>query len=307
MSDVKVGQLVLGGNVFGWTANRDESFRILDAFVDAGGTAIDTADVYSAWIEGNSGGESETIIGEWLEARPGVRDRVVIATKVCQLRGREGLSPENLNAAIDDSLTRLRTDRVDIYYAHRDDENVEQADYLAGFDALVKAGKVRATGISNFSADRIRSAAAIATSEGLTLPSFSQDDYSLVERGIEADVVPALRELGIHEVPYFSLAAGFLTGKYRPGVEAESARKAKASAYLEDDRNLHLLTVLDEVAAERKASVTAVSLAWLRAQPAVAAPIASARTVDQLGSLIESFDLLLSSNELQALTHASAR
>lgn len=303
-----VGPLILGGNVFGWSADRDTSFRILDAFVDAGGSSIDTADVYSAWIPGNSGGESETVIGEWLAARPGVRDRVTIATKVFSLESRPGLSPANIAAALDDSLRRLRTDRVDVYYAHRDDPDVAQEDTWAAFDAAVRAGKVRTLGVSNFSAERIRSASAVIERDGLTPLAFSQDHYNLVEREIESTLVPTLLELGVREAPYFSLAAGFLTGKFRPGeVDGVDTARPTSARYLEDERNVRVLAVLDELSAAHAVPVAAVSLAWLRARPAVAAPIASARTVEQLSALIASFDVSLSDGELAALDEVSAR
>lgn len=300
------GPLILGGNVFGWSADRDTSFRILDAFVAAGGTTIDTADVYSAWIPGNSGGESETIIGEWLAARPGVRDRVQIGTKVFSLEERPGLSAANIAAALDDSLRRLQTEHVDIYFAHRDDATVAQEETWGAFDNAVRAGKVRTLGVSNFSAERIRSAADLIAAADLTPISFSQDHYNLVERDIEQTLVPTLAEYNIAEVPYFALAAGFLTGKFRPGADVDTARAASAR-YLEDPRNLALLEVLDGVAAAHETSVTAVSLAWLRAQPTVAAPIASARTPEQLPALIASFELELSATEIAALAGASDR
>lgn len=301
-----VGPLILGGNVFGWSADKDTSFRILDGFVDAGGTTIDTADVYSAWIPGNSGGESETIIGQWLAARPGVRDRVQIGTKVFMLKERPGLSAANIAAALDDSLRRLQTDRVDIYYAHRDDAEVAQEESWGAFDAAVQAGKVRTLGVSNFTADRLRSAARVISEGGLTPITFAQDQYNLIARDIEATLVPTLADLDIAEVPYSALASGFLSGKHRPGVQADTARPT-AAAPLEDPRNLALLDVLDGIAATRAVSVSAVSLAWLRSRPSVAAPIASARTTQQLDALVESFDLRLSTDEISALDEASAR
>jgi aryl-alcohol dehydrogenase-like predicted oxidoreductase len=300
------GPVVLGGNVFGWTTDRDEGFRVLDAFVDGGGRSIDTADVYPAWVPGNSGGESEAIIGEWLASR-GTRDRVEIATKVYSLATRPGLSPANIRAAVEDSLRRLQTDHLDLYYAHRDDADVPQEEYLAAFDALVREGKVRELGASNFSADRLASAAAIADAEGLTPFTVAQDRWSLVERGIEDELVPTLRELGVVEAPYHSLAAGFLTGKYRPdGSDLASPRAKTAASYLDDPRNVELLTVLDDVAASHATSVVAVALAWLRQQDAVAAPIASGRTVEQVQTLLESARLELDADELARLSKVTA-
>jgi aryl-alcohol dehydrogenase-like predicted oxidoreductase len=305
MTDLDFGPVMLGGNVFGWTADRDMSFRVLDAFVDGGGRSIDTADVYPAWAPGNSGGESESIIGEWLVSR-GRRDDVLIATKVFSLATRRGLSPANIAAAAEDSLRRLRTDRIDLYFAHRDDPDVPQEDVLAAFDRLVREGKVREIGASNFSPARLRSAAAAAESAGLTRFTVAQDEYSLVERDAEIDQLPTLGELGMVEVPYSALASGFLTGKYRPGADVSSRRSGSASRYLDDPRNVDLLDVLDDVAAIHAVSVTAVALAWLAAQPHVAAPIASARTPDQVADLLEVPRVRLTPQQLELLSEVTA-
>jgi aryl-alcohol dehydrogenase-like predicted oxidoreductase len=305
MTDLDFGPVVLGGNVFGWTADRDASFAVLDAFVAGGGRAIDTADVYSEWVPGNSGGDSETIIGEWLASR-GRRDDVVIATKVFSLSTRPGLSAANIRAAAEDSLRRLRTDRIDVYFAHRDDPHVPQEEALQAFDRLVREGKVREVGASNFSAERLRSAAAVARDGGLTPFTVAQDNWSLVARDVEYDLVPTLDDLGLVEIPYAGLAGGFLTGKYRPGTAVESARAGSARKHLEDPRKVDLLDALDDVAAARKASVTAVALAWLRAQPVVAAPIASARTPEQVGPLLESATVELTPQELELLSETTA-
>lgn len=301
MTALDFGPVMLGGNVFGWTADRDESFRVLDAFVDGGGRSIDTADVYSAWVPPHTGGQSETIIGEWLAAR-GRRDDVVIATKVGALEARKGLAPANLEAAIDDSLRRLQTEHVDLYFAHRDDADTPQEEVLAGFDALVRAGKVREIGASNFTPDRLRSAAAIAAEHGFTPFTVAQDQWNLVERAIELQQVPVLEELGMVEVPYYSLASGFLTGKYRPNGSVDSARAGTAAKYLHDPRNRDLLEALDDVAADRGVSVAAVALAWLAAQRTVAAPIASARTLDQVAPLLESGTVELTPQDLEQLS-----
>lgn len=299
------GSLVLGGNTFGWTSSKEESFAVLDAFVAAGGRAIDTADVYSSWAPGNAGGESETVLGEWL-ARRGRRDDVEIHTKVFALETRPGLSAANIRAAVDDSLRRLQTDHLDLYYAHRDDPDVAQEEYVAAFGELVAAGKVRAVGASNFSADRLRSAVAIAAELGVTAFTVSQDGYSLVRRDYESTLRDTVAELGLVELPYGALQGGFLTGKYRPGVEVDSARAGNASKLLDDPRNLALLDALDRVADARRTSVAAVALAWLRQQPTVGAPIASARTIEQLPQLVESFDLELSAEELALLGSPTA-
>jgi len=304
MTELDFGPLMLGGNVFGWTADRDASFRVLDAFLEAGGRSIDTADVYSAWVDGNSGGESETILGEWFASR-GVRDRVIVATKVSSLEGRRGLSAATIAAAADDSLRRLGTDHIDLYFAHRDDDTVDQEETMAAFDALVAAGKVREVGASNFPPARLRSAARIASASGLAPFTVSQDRWSLVEREAEIDLVPTVGELGMVELPYSALGAGFLTGKYRPGVDVASQRAHRAAAYLDDPRNLDLLDALDDVAAEHGVSVTAVSLAWLAEQPHVAAPIASARTPEQVADLMQSAALSLTRQELELLSAAT--
>jgi aryl-alcohol dehydrogenase-like predicted oxidoreductase len=293
------GAVVLGGNTFGWTSDRDESFAVLDKFVAAGGKSIDTADTYSRWVPGNSGGESETIIGEWLAKRD-KRDDVVIGTKVFSLPARPGLSPANIRAAVDDSLRRLQTDYIDLYYAHRDDESVPQADYVGAFDELVKAGKVREVGASNFTAARLTSAISIAKDAGQASFTVSQDQYNLVERELEAEL-PILRAGGIVEIPYYALASGFLTGKYRPGVTVDSARSAGVAKYLENPANVALLDTLDAIAASHGVSVAAVSLAWLRQQTGIGAPIASARTAEQLDVIIEAFDLELTRAELEQL------
>lgn len=300
MTSLDFGPLVLGGNTFGWTSSPEESHAVLDAFVDAGGRSIDTADSYSVWVPGNTGGDSERIIGDWLASR-GRRDDVSIATKVFSLPDRPGLSPDNVRAAVDESLARLQTDRIDLYYAHRDDTDVPQAEYVGVFDELVQAGKIVEAGASNFEASRLRSAVAAADEAGQARFTVAQDHFNLVEREYADALAPTVAELGLVELPYYSLASGFLTGKYRPGTDVDSTRAEGAAAYLEDDRNVALLSVLDDIAGTHGVSVTAVSLAWLRQQPTVAAPIASARTIDQLTSLVESFDLVLTDEELKQL------
>ena len=299
MSALDFGPLVLGGNTFGWTSDKDESFAVLDAFVAAGGRSIDTADVYGSWVPGNKGGESEAIIGEWLASR-GHREDVLIGTKVFSLAERPGLSPMNIHAAIDDSLRRLQTDYVDVYYAHRDDPTVEQGDYMEAFSDLVKAGKVRELGASNFSYERLTSANTTAKERGHTPFSVAQDKYNLVDRELRP-VLENLANIGVAELPYSALASGFLTGKYRAGIAVDSARAGGASKYLDDPKNITTLSTLDVIAASHEVSVTAVALAWLRQQVGVGAPIASARTVDQLRDLIQSFTLHLSLTELEQL------
>ncbi len=314
-SDLDVSALCLGTNVFGWTADEPTSFALLDAFLEAGGNMLDSADSYMARAEGNSGGESETVIGNWLAAR-GNRDRVVVATKVGNLAGRKGLSRDNVIAAAEDSLRRLRTDRIDLYYAHTDDPETPQEEYLAAFDELVRAGKVRAIGASNFDADRLRSALEISGRDGLARFEAVQPHYNLVERDYEGDQALLVATEGLSCFPYFGLAKGFLTGKYRPGSDDVDsgattgamrwARAEGARSYL-DDRGVRVLGVLDDVAAAHDVPVAAVALAWLGAQPTVAAPIASARTLDQLTAILPSMHLKLAPDELAALSDASAR
>lgn len=299
MSELDFGAVVLGGNVFGWTVERDQAFRIFDAFVERGGRSIDTADLYPAWAPGRQGGESEQMIGEWLAARGG-RDRLILATKVAKWEPQRGLSPGNIASAIDASLRRLRTDYIDVYYAHEDDETVPQPEYLAAFDALVKAGKVRVLGASNFSPERLETALAHSAANGLARFEVSQDHYNLIARGLEQTLFPVLRRHGIKELPYWPLASGFLTGKYRDGVAIESAR-AGVATYLGDPNKRAALALLDEIAASHHVSVAAVALAWLRQNPLVAAPIASVRTVEQLGPIFEAATLTLSSDALQRL------
>lgn len=299
-----VSRLCLGANVFGWTADRDASFAVLDAYVAAGGNVIDTADSYMWRVPGNSGGESETILGQWLAAR-GNRDDVVLATKVGALPARSGLSAATIRAACEDSLRRLRTDRIDLYWAHRDDPDTAQEETLDAFDALVREGKVRAIGASNFSAGRLRSALEISARDGLAAFVALQPHYNLLERTeFEAALAPVLAAEGLACLPYYGLAKGFLTGKYRPGVDVASARAERARAYL-DDRGLAVLAVLDEIAAGHGVPVPAVALAWLAAQPTVAAPIASARTPEQLAELLPALDLELTGDELRLLSYVS--
>jgi aryl-alcohol dehydrogenase-like predicted oxidoreductase len=303
-SDLDVSRLCLGANVFGWTADRDTSFTVLDAYVAAGGNFLDTSDSYMWRIPGNSGGESETIIGEWMAAR-GNRDDIVVATKVGSWPTRPGLSAANIAAAVDDSLRRLRTDRIDLYYAHKDDPDTAQEETLEAFDALVRAGKVRALGASNFSAERLRSALDISARSGFASYVALQPHYNLLERAeFEESLAPVLASEGIACLPYYGLAKGFLTGKYRPGTSVESVRAEGARAYL-DDRGLRVLGVLDEVAAAHDVPVASVALGWLAAQPTVAAPIASARTAEQLTGLLPVLELELTDDELRRLSDAS--
>jgi aryl-alcohol dehydrogenase-like predicted oxidoreductase len=302
-TDLDVFPLCLGGNVFDWTADERQSFDVLDAYAASGGNFIDTADVYSAWVPGHTGGESERIIGRWMAAR-GSRNRMVIATKVGMAPGLKGLSAGTIRAAADASLRRLGVDRIDVYYAHADDPDTPLVESLRAFDALVKEGKVRYIAASNYTAPRLAEALAISAREGLARYIALQPHYNLVHRiDYEGELRDLCRREGLACFPYFGLAKGFLTGKYRPGTAVESPRAAGAAAYL-DERGLRVLAVLDDIAAAHHTAVAAVALAWLAAQPTVAAPIASARSVDQLAALLPVADIRLSAEETARLSNA---
>jgi aryl-alcohol dehydrogenase (NADP+) len=305
-TDLDVFPLNLGGNVFGWTADEAQSHGVLDAFVAGGGNFVDTADGYSAWVPGHTGGESEAIIGSWLAGR-GRRDDVVIATKVSQHPARKGLGHDNVLAAAEDSLRRLQTDHIDLYYAHFDDPDTPLEETLAAFDELVRSGKVRYVAGSNYTPERIAEALAIQDREGYARWVALQPHYNLVERaGFEDGGLRALAQAeGLAVMPYFALAKGFLTGKYRDADAAgDSPRAGGALEYL-DDRGRRVLAALDEIAAAHDVPVTAVSIAWLAAQPTVAAPLASARTVEQLDALLQGARLALAPDELATLDAAS--
>ncbi|TDC94219.1 aldo/keto reductase [Actinomadura sp. 7K507] len=306
IGDLDVFPLCLGGNVFGWTAGKERSFEILDAYAGAGGNFIDTSDSYMAAAPGNRGGESETIIGEWTEAR-GNRDDIVIATKVGKHPERTGLAPGNIKAAADDSLRRLRTDRIDLYYTHFDDPSVPVGEIMTAMDELVTAGKVRQIAVSNIELDRLEASLEFSEREGTARYVAIQPHYNLVSRdtyeGPRRDIA---ERHGLAALPYYALASGFLTGKYRPGSDVDSVRAGKAARHLETERGRNVLAALDIVAEEQGVAVATVALAWLAAQPTVAAPIASARTLDQLPPLIEVTRTNLSGAQLERLTEASA-
>ncbi|WP_119583178.1 aldo/keto reductase [Streptomyces europaeiscabiei] len=305
-SDIEVFPLSLGGNVFGWTADEAQSFAVLDAYAAAGGNFVDTADSYSAWVEGNKGGESETTIGRWVKSR-GNRADVVIATKVSQHPEYQGLTAANIKAAAEASLTRLGTDYIDLYYTHFDKPEVPVEEIITALDDLVKAGKVRAIAASNITPERLKASLDFSAAEGLARYVAFQPHYNLVSRDTYEGPLQALAtDSGLSAVPYFALAKGFLTGKYRPGTTVDSPRAAGAGAYLETPAGTRVLTVLDEIAESRGAAHATIALAWLAAQPTVAAPIASARTVDQLPALLAVADLTLTPEELNRLTAASA-
>ncbi|MGW2228682.1 aldo/keto reductase [Streptomyces formicae] len=305
-SDLEVFPLSLGGNVFGWTADRTASFAVLDAYAAAGGNFVDTADAYTAWVDGNKGGESETLIGEWLTER-GNRSDIVVATKVGAHPDYKGLSATTIKAAADASLQRLGTDYIDLYYTHFDDESVPVEEIIGALDELVRAGKVRAIAASNISPERLQESLDLSDREGLARYVALQPHYNLVSRDTyEGPLQEVASRSGLAAVPYFALAAGFLTGKYRPGTKVESARSGRAEAYVGTERGDRVLTALDEIAQSHGVQVPTVALAWLAAQPTVAAPIASARTLEQLPALLAVADLELTEAELAALTAASA-
>jgi len=303
-TDLDVFPLCLGGNVFGWTASEQESFAILDAYAAAGGNFIDTADSYSAWVPGHVGGESETIIGRWMAAR-GNRNRMIIATKVGRCPGRLGLSAQNIRAGAEASLKRLNVDRIDLYYAHADDINTPIEETLREFDALIREGKVRCIGASNFTAERLAASLAMSARQGLARYVALQPHYNLVVRSeYEGALSDVCAREGVACVPYFALAMGFLSGKYRPGSTVESARAEGARRYL-DARGQGVLSALDEIAAAHQTTVAAVALAWLLAQPTVAAPIASARTAAQLADLLPMATTTLTPEESTRLADTS--
>ncbi|NEB62313.1 aldo/keto reductase [Streptomyces diastaticus] len=305
-SDLEVFPLALGGNVFGWTADRAGSFAVLDAYTAAGGNFIDTADSYSAWVDGNSGGESETVLGAWLAAR-GNRDDVVLATKVSQHPEYPGLSAANIKAAADASLRRLGTDHIDLYYTHFDKPEVPVEEIVGALDELVRAGKVRYIAASNISAERLAASLEFSDREGLARYVALQPHYNLVSRDTyEGELRDLAERAGLAAVPYYALASGFLTGKYRPGTAVDSPRAGGAARHLETGRGRRVLAALDEIAEAHDAPVATVALAWLAAQPTVAAPIASARTVEQLPALLGVAELDLTADEVARLTRASA-
>jgi aryl-alcohol dehydrogenase-like predicted oxidoreductase len=297
--------IALGGNTFGWTSDAAESNAVLDAFVEAGGNFIDTADGYSAWVPGNSGGESETIIGAWLAKRS--RDSIVIGTKVSQHPDFKGLSAANVAAAADASLGRLGTDHIDVYYAHFDDASVPLEETAAAFDALVTAGKVREIALSNYTGARIEEWFRIATANGFALPSALQPHYNLVHREpYEAEIAPVVAEHSLAVVPYYGLASGFLTGKYRTKADLTGSPRAGGSEQYLTEEGLGLIDRLDAIAQDHGTAIASVALAWLRSRPGVVAPIASARTLEQLPDLIASATLELTAEEVVSLDGASA-
>jgi aryl-alcohol dehydrogenase-like predicted oxidoreductase len=306
-SPLSVAPLAFGGNVFGWSADEKRSFELLDAFVDAGFNLVDTADVYSAWVPGNHGGESEALIGKWLQ-RSGKRNEVVIATKVAKWVEHPGLSPLNIRQAVEGSLRRLQTDHIDLYQAHEDDATVPLHETLGAFARLIEEGKVRAIGASNYGADRFEEALKVSREHGLPRYESLQPEYNLVARaGYERELEPLARREDIGVIPYYALASGFLTGKYRSAADLakSSARGGAVKKYL-GPKGLGVLAALDDVAAAHQATPAQVALAWLMARPGITAPIASATSVEQLRDLCAAAGLALSPDEIARLDTASA-
>lgn len=305
-SSLEVGPLAFGGNVFGWTADQATSFKLLDAFVDSGLNLIDTADVYSKWIPGNKGGESETIIGNWL-AQGGRRDKVVIATKlgVEMGPGEQGLSRAYMMRAVERSLARLKTDYIDLYQAHRDDTETPMEETLSAFGELIKAGKVRAIGASNFKADRLAEALKVSAAKGLPRYESLQPWYNLYDRAdFEGGLADLCRRENIGVIPYFSLASGFLTGKYRSEKDLQGRARSYRVKDMLNERGFRILKALDTVSAELHATPAQVSLAWLVAH-GVTAPIASATNLDQFQELVGATRLKLSPEAVRLLDEAS--
>ena len=284
-TDLSVHPLCLGGNVFGWSADEAQSFAVLNAYTEHNGNFIDTADVYSEWKDGNTGHDSETILGKWMKQR-GNRDQIVIATKVAKYSKRPGLSAANIAAAVDDSLRALQTDYIDIYYAHEDDQTVSLAETLGAFDALIKSGKVRYIAASNYTGARLAEALATSKEHGFAQYIGLQNHYNLLERSeYESDAAPVVVAEGLSGIPYFGLARGFLTGKYRPGTTVDSVRAGGVTAY-ENERGYKVVSLLDDIAKTHNTTIASTALGWLAAQAGVATPIASARTVEQLEDIV---------------------
>jgi aryl-alcohol dehydrogenase-like predicted oxidoreductase len=307
-SDLMVSPLCLGTNVFGWTVDEAASFRLLDAYVGAGLNFIDTADVYSTWVPGNKGGESEAIIGRWLGSR-GNRDKVIIATKVGSEMGpgMKGLSKAYIRSAVEASLRRLQTDYIDLYQSHRDDPHTPQQETLEAYADLIQAGTVRVIGASNFSAARLREALDLSMRLGLPRYESLQPQYNLYDRGdYEAELEPLCREQEIGVIPYYGLASGFLTGKYRSEADfGKSVRGGRMASYL-DERGRRILAALDDVAGRKASAPAQVALAWLMARPGLTAPIASATSLEQMNDLIAATELSLDASDIETLDRASA-
>ena len=308
-SGLEIAPLVLGGNVFGWTADETASFKVLDAFVAAGFNCIDTADVYSRWATGHTGGESETIIGKWMKLR-GNRNKVVIATKVGMDMGdgKVGLAKAYILREVEDSLKRLQTDHIDLYQSHKDDPDTPLAETLEAYNVLIKQGKVRAIGASNYSAERLAEALKVSKQNGLPSYQTLQPLYNLYGRpDYEKDLEPICRGNGLGVITYFSLASGFLSGKYRSEADASKSARGKGivAKYL-NERGFRILDAVEAVAKKHNATMAQVALAWVMARPGVTAPISSATNTDQIDDLVKAAHLKLDSASIEQLNQASA-
>jgi aryl-alcohol dehydrogenase-like predicted oxidoreductase len=302
-TDLVVHELCLGTNVFGWSADEAESHAVLNAYRSHGGNFVDTADMYSAWKEGNVGGESETIIGNWM-AKNGNRNEMVVATKVAKLPTRPGLHPDNIAAACNDSLKRLQSDHIDIYYAHHDDPTIPLEDVLGAFAQLIAEGKVRYIAASQYTGARLQEALDVSAKHNLPSYIALQDQYNLVSRNpFESEQQPVLAANNISAIPFYGLARGFLSGKYREGKVVESVR-AEGVKEFATPKGYATLTVMDQIALDHNCSVSAVSLAWLRSNPQLSTPIASARTVEQLEEIVQIIEL--TADEVASLNTVSA-
>lgn len=307
-SGLEIVPLMFGGNVFGWTADEATSFRLLDAFVDRGFDAIDTANVYSVWLPGHQGGESETILGKWF-AESGKRDKVMLATKVGFKMGdgSQGLKKDYILRSVEDSLKRLQTDVIDLYQSHTDDQETPLEETLGAYDELLKSGKVRAIGASNYTGDRLAEAEELSKQGGFPAYSTLQPEYNLYDRKkYETELAPVAERFGLGVIPYFSLASGFLTGKYQSLEDTKGAKRGSRVEKYFDDRGMRILKALKQVGEDTGAQQASVALAWLLAQPTITAPIASATSVEQMDALFAAVDLHLSDAHLKALTDASA-
>jgi aryl-alcohol dehydrogenase-like predicted oxidoreductase len=306
-SGIKVNPIAFGGNVFGWTIDEKTSFELLDAFVDSSLDLIDTADVYSAWVPGNKGGESETIIGNWLK-KSGKREKVVIATKVGKPMGpgKKGLSRAYITQAVEDSLKRLQTDYIDLYQSHDDDKDTPLTETLSTYTDLIKQGKVRAIGASNYTADRLKQALEISATTGLAAYQSLQPEYNLYDReGYEKELESVCKQYGLGVINYYSLASGFLTGKYRSQDDLSKSQRGQGVKKYLNDRGFRILNALDKVAAEYNATPASVALAWVIAHPGITAPIASATSIKQLQSIIDATRLNLGNDAIKLLNEAS--
>ena len=307
-SGLKVYPFALGGNVFGWTIDEKQSFAVLDGFVDAGLDFIDTADVYSSWVPGNKGGESETIIGNWLK-KSGKRDKVIIATKVGKPmgEGKKGLSRNYINQAVEASLKRLQTDYIDLYQSHDDDKDTPMLETMEAFNDLVKQGKVRTLGASNFSGSRLREALETSKEHGLAAYQCLQPEYNLYTREqYEKELEPICRERQIGVISYYSLASGFLTGKYRSEHDLSQSSRGQGVKKFLTPRGYKILGALDKVSAEHEVTQATIALAWVMARPGITAPIASATSISQLSELVKAVDVELSGEEVDLLNKASS-